>query len=43
VGAGTALVDPKAIAERRFDVIRDYAAQFVQAVRDARLGVSVKS
>jgi len=42
VGAGTALVDPTAIAEGRFDVIREYAAQFIQAVRDARLGVSVK-
>lgn len=43
IGAGTALVDPKAIADRRFDVIRDYAAQFIQAVRDARFGVPVQS
>jgi len=43
VGAGTALVDPKAIAEGRFDVIRDYAAQFIQAVREARLSVPGKS
>lgn len=42
VGAGTALVDPKAIAEGRFDVIRDYATQFIDAVREARLGLPVK-
>lgn len=42
VGAGTALVDPQAIADGRFDVIRDYASQFIHAVREARLGLPVK-
>jgi 2-dehydro-3-deoxyphosphogluconate aldolase/(4S)-4-hydroxy-2-oxoglutarate aldolase len=36
VGAGTALVDPKAIAARRFEIITENARQFVEAVRAAR-------
>lgn len=43
IGVGTALVDPKAIAARRFDLIRDHAVHFVHAVREARVGVPVKS
>ena len=39
VGAGTALVDPKAIAAKRFDVITENARQFVAAVQAARPGV----
>lgn len=42
IGVGTALVDPKAIAERRFDLIRDHAVHFIEAVREARLGATVK-
>lgn len=38
IGVGSALVDPKAVAAGRFDLIRDHAAQFVAAVRDARAG-----
>jgi len=38
VGAGAALVDPKAVAARRFDVISHNARQFVQAVKLAREG-----
>jgi 2-dehydro-3-deoxyphosphogluconate aldolase/(4S)-4-hydroxy-2-oxoglutarate aldolase len=41
IGVGTALVDPKAVAAGRFDTIRENAAQFVQAVRDARAGAAV--
>jgi 2-dehydro-3-deoxyphosphogluconate aldolase/(4S)-4-hydroxy-2-oxoglutarate aldolase len=36
IGAGTALVDAKAVAERRFDVIAANARHFVEAVRMAR-------
>jgi 2-dehydro-3-deoxyphosphogluconate aldolase/(4S)-4-hydroxy-2-oxoglutarate aldolase len=36
IGVGTALVDPVAVAERRFDVITDNARHFVKAVQDAR-------
>ena len=43
IGAGTSLVDRKAVAERRFDAIREAAVQFVSAVRDARAGVTVKA
>lgn len=43
IGVGTALVDPTAIAERRFDAIREGAAHFIQAVRAARLGAPVKA
>lgn len=42
IGVGTALVDPKAVAEGRFDAIRENAAHFVAAVRDARAGAAVK-
>jgi 2-dehydro-3-deoxyphosphogluconate aldolase/(4S)-4-hydroxy-2-oxoglutarate aldolase len=43
IGAGTSLVDRKAVAERRFDAIRDAAVQFVSAVREARAGAAVKA
>jgi 2-dehydro-3-deoxyphosphogluconate aldolase/(4S)-4-hydroxy-2-oxoglutarate aldolase len=43
IGAGTSLVDRKAIAERRFDAIRDAAVQFVAAVLEARAGAVVKA
>jgi 2-dehydro-3-deoxyphosphogluconate aldolase/(4S)-4-hydroxy-2-oxoglutarate aldolase len=43
IGAGTSLVDRKAVAERRFDAIRDAAIQFVTAVREARAGAPVKA
>lgn len=44
VGAGTALVDPKAVAARRFDVITANARQFVEQVRAARgAGAPVES
>ena len=36
IGAGTALVDPKAVAARRFDAITENARHFVDAVRAAR-------
>ena len=36
IGVGTALVDPKAVAERGFDAITDGARHFVEAVRQAR-------
>jgi 2-dehydro-3-deoxyphosphogluconate aldolase/(4S)-4-hydroxy-2-oxoglutarate aldolase len=36
IGVGTALVDPKAVAERRFEAITDSARHFVDAVRQAR-------
>lgn len=36
IGVGTALVDPSAVANRRFDVITENARQFVQAVTEAR-------
>jgi 2-dehydro-3-deoxyphosphogluconate aldolase / (4S)-4-hydroxy-2-oxoglutarate aldolase len=36
IGVGTALVDRKAVAERRFDAITAAARHFVEAVRDAR-------
>lgn len=43
IGVGTALVDPKAVAERRFDVIRAHAEHFIEAVRQARLGAAAKA
>lgn len=43
IGAGTSLVDRKAVTDRRFDAIRDAAVQFVSAVRDARAGATVKA
>jgi len=36
IGAGTALVDAKAVAERRFDLITENARHFIQAVQLAR-------
>ncbi len=36
VGAGTALVDKKAVAERRFEVITETAERFVSAIKSAR-------
>lgn len=36
VGAGTALVDKKAVAERRFDVIAETAERFVSVIKSAR-------
>lgn len=36
IGAGTSLVDQKAVAERRFDVITANARHFIQAVQAAR-------
>jgi 2-dehydro-3-deoxyphosphogluconate aldolase/(4S)-4-hydroxy-2-oxoglutarate aldolase len=36
VGAGTALVDKKAVAERRFDVITQTAERFISAIKSAR-------
>jgi len=36
IGAGTALVDAKAVAERRFDLIIENARHFIQAVQLAR-------
>jgi 2-dehydro-3-deoxyphosphogluconate aldolase / (4S)-4-hydroxy-2-oxoglutarate aldolase len=36
IGAGTSLVDRRAVAERRFDSIRATAIQFVSTVREAR-------
>jgi 2-dehydro-3-deoxyphosphogluconate aldolase / (4S)-4-hydroxy-2-oxoglutarate aldolase len=36
IGVGTALVDRKAVAERRFDAITEAARHFVDAVRTAR-------
>jgi 2-dehydro-3-deoxyphosphogluconate aldolase/(4S)-4-hydroxy-2-oxoglutarate aldolase len=36
LGVGTAMVDAKAVAERRFDVVADNARHFVNAVRQAR-------
>ena len=36
IGAGTALVDAKAVAERRFDLIAANARHFMEAVRLAR-------
>jgi len=36
VGAGTALVDKKAVAERRFDVITETAERFIAAIKSAR-------
>jgi 2-dehydro-3-deoxyphosphogluconate aldolase/(4S)-4-hydroxy-2-oxoglutarate aldolase len=37
IGAGTALVDSKAVAERRFDVITANARHFIEAVQRARV------
>ena len=36
IGAGTALVDPKAVTERRFDLITANARHFIEAVQLAR-------
>lgn len=36
IGVGTALVDRRAVAERRFDVITANARHFIQAVQQAR-------
>ena len=36
IGVGTALVDRKAVAERRYDAVTDNARHFVEAVRLAR-------
>jgi 2-dehydro-3-deoxyphosphogluconate aldolase / (4S)-4-hydroxy-2-oxoglutarate aldolase len=41
IGVGTALVDRRAVAERRFDVISASARFFIQAVQLARDGVPV--
>jgi 2-dehydro-3-deoxyphosphogluconate aldolase/(4S)-4-hydroxy-2-oxoglutarate aldolase len=38
IGVGTALVDRRAIAERRFDCIAENARYFMDAVRTARAG-----
>src|SRR5881409_3956523 len=38
LGVGGQLVEPKAVAERNFDRIRDLAAQYVEVVRRARAG-----
>jgi len=43
IGVGTALVDPKAVAERRFDAITENARQFIQAVNDARAPQAVRA
>lgn len=43
IGVGTALVDKQAVAERRFDTIRDNAAHFVAAVREARADAKAKA
>jgi 2-dehydro-3-deoxyphosphogluconate aldolase/(4S)-4-hydroxy-2-oxoglutarate aldolase len=40
IGVGTALVDRKAVAERRYDAITETARHFVTAVRGARGAVS---
>jgi len=36
IGVGTALVDQRAVADGRFDVITSHARHFIAAVRDAR-------
>jgi len=36
IGVGTALVDPRGVADRRFEVITEGARHFVEAVRQAR-------
>ena len=43
IGVGTALVDPKAVAEHRFDAITENARQFIQAVTDARARHAVRA
>jgi 2-dehydro-3-deoxyphosphogluconate aldolase/(4S)-4-hydroxy-2-oxoglutarate aldolase len=43
IGAGSALVDPKAVSEGRFDLITANAKQFVEAVQHARGPAEVKS
>jgi 2-dehydro-3-deoxyphosphogluconate aldolase / (4S)-4-hydroxy-2-oxoglutarate aldolase len=40
IGVGTALVDKKAVAAGRFDIIADNARHFIQAVQRARGGVA---
>ena len=42
IGVGSALVDPKAVAERRFAAITENATFFMQAVREARRVVPVR-
>src|SRR5947209_6407548 len=37
LGVGSQLVEPKAVAERNFDRIRDLARQYVEVVRQARV------
>jgi 2-dehydro-3-deoxyphosphogluconate aldolase / (4S)-4-hydroxy-2-oxoglutarate aldolase len=39
LGVGTQLVEPKAVAERNFDRIRELARQYVAIVKQARAGV----
>ena len=41
IGVGSALVDRKAVAARRFDLIRIAARGFVDAVQAAREGATV--
>ena len=36
IGVGTALVDPRAVAQRRFEMVAANARHFVDAVREAR-------
>jgi 2-dehydro-3-deoxyphosphogluconate aldolase/(4S)-4-hydroxy-2-oxoglutarate aldolase len=43
IGVGTALVDPKAVAERRFDAITENARRFIDAVKDARAPQAVRA
>ena len=38
VAAGTALVDKKAVSEKRYDIITENARKFVEAVKSARAG-----
>jgi len=38
LGIGSQLVDPKLVAARSFDRLRDLAAQYVEVVRRARAG-----
>ena len=40
IGVGTALVDPRGVADRRFEVITEGARHFVDAVRQARAEAS---
>ena len=38
LGVGSQLVDPRLVAGRAFDQLRDLAAKYVEAVRKARAG-----